>query len=1483
MADVPPHVCLRVKGWFSCIAQTARPPFTLPGRPEIALDLECFLARFPMRMNAADRASLAAARARFERRRADLAAVQAPDYQPRAVTGLKPGTALRRYQRVAVDLLARRRAQLCGDEVGLGKTVTAIGAMLLDGGLPAVVVTEPHVQRQWAAKIAEFTDLSVHAVRTRTPYKLPAADVTLFRYSNLAGWINVLAEMRVGLACWDEIQALRTGVGTQADPKAKGIASAVLARRATLRLGLSATPIYNYGGEIFNVLSFLDPAVLGSADLFTREWGAVGGRLSDPEALRAYMTENGVFIRRTRADVGRELPPVNKILEEVDPDGSALADIEETARSLAMTAATGSFTERGQATRELDLRVRHATGVAKARSVATYVRILVESGEPVVLVGWHRDVYAIWQGALEDLEPVYYTGSESAAAKAESARAFMAGETDLMIASLRSGAGLDGLQDRCKTIVFGEFDWSPPVHHQWIGRLARDRTDGGPANQVLAVFIWTDDGSDPPMMEVLGLKASEQAAVIDGGAIQEGLSDREGLRALVNRRMSREDADRQLDAPGEVIRPPDGAPAAPPEGAPAFDPSPAPPPPEGPSAGPEPPDWARCPVIPLGHLDGRYFFTDVGGQFRAMRAGALNVAGLSDLFGGQVGWLSSAFPGTGQNKGFFDYRKAAAALIERCWAAGFFNPDGAVRGRGLWPLGKGPGEGGGFVLHLGETVRNVPPEGGYARAAAVPVGGRIGKFVYSARDAWPPPADEPLSADEGAEFADFIERRWNWAKGGLPAAWLYTGWVFIAQAPALLRYRPPLWILADGASGKSTLLKLARALQHERAVYLENLTESSLRERLVRDEARAVLIDEAEAKQEGADRGGTRAARMAELIDSIRYAFDAEQGGWARGGRDGGVGKMEAIFALGAVNMPPVEATDLSRMVKLQLGPLPKSRGAADDAAFKADLARYSAWGPRLFRRALDEWGRMDEAVAAYWALLRGAGHTARGADALAVVFAGYELMIDAGPAPAALRRERIGAIDASAAAIEQEGLGNADLCWNTLVTSRFGDWNNGVQETIGEALSRALDEDSNSDRYRRELRQIGICITDPDGKVAAAETRARDRYIAVSNQHAGLDAIFRRAGRGAWCGGGHINALSGLTFETRLEAPVKRSADKEDRRDASGTATGRVETRRFPPLFMGASRCPVRKRPSRSRARAQAISLFFWEQRNRKRERGRKPAERKARRGVPHPVPKPSRPGTPRSSSAKGEMMGNRMSKKPNLGPYRFEPIEGEAVEGPPGDGWRLLADEPADKPRQRTLAPRTPFARAHRACADLPGEAAKVRADLKARAYGALGERPRADRARDEAGQAALVLIRHPDPGVKPVPAEWRIVKARVSRAGKIMRTQPIGDYTRFVGVIGTLGRLVASARLRASGPPPGARDISLVDEVVDWTLPLPGAERALLLSIAMGARPSDLAEALGLTRSALDWRVKAACGSIVARLKDGRLRSKASKSGA
>ena len=65
--------------------------------------------------------------------------------------------------------------------------------------------------------------------------------------------------------------------------------------------------------------------------------------------------------------------------------------------------------------------------------------------------------------------------------------------------------GVDGLQHRCKTVVIGEFDWSPAVIEQNIGRVCRD----GQKDPVMAYSLAIDSGADPFMMEVLGIKQDQ--------------------------------------------------------------------------------------------------------------------------------------------------------------------------------------------------------------------------------------------------------------------------------------------------------------------------------------------------------------------------------------------------------------------------------------------------------------------------------------------------------------------------------------------------------------------------------------------------------------------------------------------------------------------------------------------------------------------------------------------------------------------------------------------------------------------------------------------------------------------------------------------------------------------------------------------------------------------------------------------------------------
>ena len=285
-----------------------------------------------------------------------------------------------------------------------------------------------------------------------------------------------------------------------------------------------------------NVMQFIDETVLGPYADFEREWTDNHGRIPDPKALGTYLREQHVLLRRLKSDVGQELPKVSRIVEYVDYDAKTVQSIEALAHSLAIRASTGAFVERGQAARELDMMVRQATGLSKARAVAQFVRLLVEAGESVLLLGWHRAVYDIWLEELKDYQPAMYTGSETAAQKHREKQRFLSGDTPIQIMSLRSGAGIDDLQHRCSVAVFGELDWSPGIHQQVIWRLDRE----GQLYPVTAFFLVCAEGSDPPIMDVLGIKASEATQIVDPHlGVQKTDDDTTNLRKLVERYLSK--------------------------------------------------------------------------------------------------------------------------------------------------------------------------------------------------------------------------------------------------------------------------------------------------------------------------------------------------------------------------------------------------------------------------------------------------------------------------------------------------------------------------------------------------------------------------------------------------------------------------------------------------------------------------------------------------------------------------------------------------------------------------------------------------------------------------------------------------------------------------------------------------------------------------------------------------------------------------------
>lgn len=534
-----PHVTMMAKRVFERVAKHAG-EIVLDHNPANCRDLEWFTSRYPLSIDPEDALSQGA-RSHVDRI-ARLDRILDTKYRPREF-GLEISP--RDYQRRGAELLLTNGNLLLADEVGLGKTATAICTMTEPDTLPALVVTLAHLPKQWEREINRFApDLDTHVIKKSSVYELPrmmgrTPDVLIVSYHKLAGWWPVLAEYCHSVV-FDEVQELRHA-GTS-----KYVSATEIAKRMKYRLGLSATPIYNYGGEIHTVMEVLAPGALGSFEEFTREWCKDSfdprkAKIKDPVAFGSHLREQHLMLRRTRSDVGRELPALMRLTHTVECDRAALNKIDGAAKELASIILDSGPSERGakmHAAEEFNTLLRQATGIAKAPYVAAFVRMLVESGERVVLYGWHRAVYELWAELFKDLAPSFYTGAESGLEKQKSVDRFIGGETPILILSLRSGAGLDGLQHACRTVVFGELDWSPGVHEQCMGRVYRD----GQPDPVTAYFLVSDEGADPFIAEVLGIKRDQVGGMLGNDIGPVRTDDGGGIKRLAEAYLGRNGA-----------------------------------------------------------------------------------------------------------------------------------------------------------------------------------------------------------------------------------------------------------------------------------------------------------------------------------------------------------------------------------------------------------------------------------------------------------------------------------------------------------------------------------------------------------------------------------------------------------------------------------------------------------------------------------------------------------------------------------------------------------------------------------------------------------------------------------------------------------------------------------------------------------------------------------------------------------------------------
>ena len=521
-----PSVTQLIKRLFPGADHTRRGRVTFPDHWRYVADLNWIMLRFPLEVAARDaerwRQAMDRARERILRRDSWLACPGRAEPAPGQFHGQ-----LTDFQKEGVSFLLQQGRALLADEMGLGKTVQALAALAIRQRWPVLVVVPPHLVTNWIREAERFLQVEsedgavplVHVIRGLTPYRLPPARIYLIHYLLLRGWKKALPEQGFDTVVFDEIQELRHS-GTE-----KYSAASLVSDAAQQVYGLSGTPIYNAGGEIYNVMNILDFHCLGDWEGFTREWcyGYGNDIVAHPDELGGYLRREGLMLRRLKGEVLKELPAKRRIVQAIDWDEHVyqreMQPVYEKLHTLMSLGAEAGGSQQALLREQIVAGERQATGLSKAPWVSAFVRALLEAGERVLLFAHHHSVFDCYRQQLHAYRPVFITGRETTAQKDAAVERFMTGKTKLCCISLRAASGLNLQAATCT--VFGELDWSPAVHSQAEDRAHRM----GKEDSLICYYLVCAKGTDQDMQEALGLKVSQFKGLMGEDAVGDPMGD----------------------------------------------------------------------------------------------------------------------------------------------------------------------------------------------------------------------------------------------------------------------------------------------------------------------------------------------------------------------------------------------------------------------------------------------------------------------------------------------------------------------------------------------------------------------------------------------------------------------------------------------------------------------------------------------------------------------------------------------------------------------------------------------------------------------------------------------------------------------------------------------------------------------------------------------------------------------------------------------
>lgn len=388
---------------------------------------------------------------------------------------------LRPYQIAGVEFLhAAGGRAIIGDDMGIGKTFTALAYIFESGFARTLVVCPASVTWNWKNEVEKWLPGWTSTVITgyNTPIETDHR-ILITSYNVFTNRVHELNDMRFDCMIADESHYL-------ANEKASRTQAAKLMIVPHF-IALSGTPFLNKPIELYPQLNILSPAVFNNFWSFGRkyadgkkDWGGhwvFNGASNIPElkSKLAYL-----MLRRTKAEVLTELPPIQRTYYPVDNTSQTLhSEYLNEIKQLRLT----WMTTKGTALSKI-AGARQLVGLMKIPHAVEMAEIALKSADKIVLFCHHKEVVSQISKALESYGLIKIVGDTPQQDRFDLVNKFTNDPNiHIAIISLAGGEGIN-LQ-AASTLIFVERAWNPGKESQIEGRLHRI----GQAGSVNVIYL----------------------------------------------------------------------------------------------------------------------------------------------------------------------------------------------------------------------------------------------------------------------------------------------------------------------------------------------------------------------------------------------------------------------------------------------------------------------------------------------------------------------------------------------------------------------------------------------------------------------------------------------------------------------------------------------------------------------------------------------------------------------------------------------------------------------------------------------------------------------------------------------------------------------------------------------------------------------------------------------------------------------------------